>query len=66
MSSKVNAIQNLKDDCKSLMEVHRFPCACVFNRILIPHFAHVVDLLYELLKKNSNFLWTNVHTNAIR
>ena len=63
---KVNAIQNLKDNCKSLTEVRRFLGACVFYRIWIPHFAHVADPLYGLLKKNSSFLWTNVHTGVIR
>ena len=66
MSSKVNAIQNLKDDFKSLTEVRKFLGACVFYRIWIPHFAHVAGLLYGLPKKNSRFLWTNVHIDAIR
>ena len=63
---KINAIQNLKDDCKSLREVRMFLGACVFQRIWIPHFTHLADPLYGLLKKISRFLWTNVHIDAIR
>ena len=63
---KVSAIQNLKENCKSLTEVRRFLGACVFYRIWIQHFAHVADPFYGLLKKNSSFLWTNIHTDLIR
>ena len=38
-------------------EVRRFLGACVFYQIWIPHFAHISEALYKLLRKKSKFLW---------
>lgn len=48
---KVDAIQKMKDECTSIIEVCQFLGACVFYIIWIPHFAHVADCLYQLLRK---------------
>jgi hypothetical protein len=47
-------------------EVRRILGACAFYHIWIPHYAHVIEPLYGLLKKNRLFEWTNEHTLAIR
>ena len=49
--SKVNAIQEMKEECESQTEVRRFLGACAFCHIWIPHYAHVAEPLYGLLKK---------------
>lgn len=61
---KVNAISLLKD-CSSVTEVRRFLGACVFYRIWIPHFAHVAEPLYDLLRKRVTFRWTHLHEVAM-
>ena len=38
----------------------------VFYHIWIPHYAHVAEPLYGLLKKRKKFEWRDEHTNAIR
>ena len=53
---KVNAIGRMKA-CSSVTEVRRFLGACVFYQIWIPHFAHVSEPLYKLLRKRNKFLW---------
>ena len=63
--AKVDAI-NLIMDCRNASEVRRFLGACIFFRIWIPHFAHVADPLYGLLRKNAKFVWTDVHTAAMQ
>jgi hypothetical protein len=63
---KVDAIQAMKEECTTRTEVRRFLGACAFYHIWIPHYAHVAEPLYGLLKKNRLFEWTNKHTLAIR
>jgi hypothetical protein len=53
--TKVDAIQAMKDECESITEVRRFLGACVFYQIWIPHFAHIADPLYQLLRKGQKF-----------
>src|SRR5450759_5211374 len=48
---KVEAINQMKD-CQSASEVRRFLGGCIFYRIWIPHFAHISNPLYSLLRKN--------------
>jgi hypothetical protein len=43
--------------CSSITEVRRFLGACVFYQIWIPHFAHIAEPLYNLLRKGTKFRW---------
>jgi hypothetical protein len=52
----------MKDDYKSVTEVRRFLGACAFYHIWIPHYAHVAEPLYGLLKKGRKFEWRAEHT----
>jgi len=53
---KVDAISRMKA-CSSITEVRRFLGACVFYQIWIPHFAHIAEPLYLLLRKGTKFKW---------
>lgn len=53
---KVDAIGRMKA-CSNITEVRRFLGACVFYQIWIPHFAHISEPLYKLLRKKNKFLW---------
>jgi len=53
---KVDAISRMKA-CKSITEIRRFLGACVFYQIWVPHFAHISDPLYKLLRKGKKFIW---------
>ena len=53
---KVDAIARMKA-CSSTTEVRRFLGACVFYQIWIPHFAHMAEPLYKLLRKETKFKW---------
>lgn len=53
---KVDAISRMKS-CGSITEVRRFLGACVFYQIWVPHFAHLADPLYKLLRKGIKFKW---------
>jgi hypothetical protein len=64
--SKVNAIQDIKEECVSQTEIRRFFGACTFYHIWIPHYAHIVKPLYGLMKKKHRFEWTSEHTLPIR
>ena len=46
----VDVINKMKA-CNSITEVRRFLGACVFYQIWIPHFAHIAEPLYNLLRK---------------
>jgi hypothetical protein len=63
--TKVEAISAMKDDCRSVTEVWRFLGACAFYHIWIPHYAHVAEPLYGLLKKAWKFEWTAEHTDSV-
>ena len=64
--AKVEAIAAMKEECGSVTEVRRFLGACAFYHIWIPHYAHIADPLYGLLKKTRKFEWVEEHTEAIR
>ena len=64
--AKVEAISAMKRDCNLVMEVQRFLGACAFYHIWIPHYAHVAEPLYGLLKKGRKFEWRNEHTESVR
>jgi len=61
---KVEAINQMKD-CQSASEVRRFLGGCIFYRIWIPHFAHISNPLYGLLRKNIRFVWKGEHSKAM-
>jgi hypothetical protein len=63
---KVEAISAMKNDCKSVTEVRRFLGACAFYHIWIPHYAHVVEPLYGLLKKGRKFEWREEQTESVQ
>jgi hypothetical protein len=63
--TKVEAISAMKEDCKSVAEVRSFLGACAFYHIWIPHYAHVAEPLYGLLKKGRKFEWRVEHTESI-
>ena len=56
----------MREECGSVTEVWRFLGACAFYNIWIPHYAHVAEPLYGLLKKSRKFEWTKEHTKAVR
>ena len=56
----------MKEECESQTEVRRFLGAWAFYHIWIPHYAHVVEPLYGLLKKRKKFDWEDEHTNAVQ
>ncbi|MCO5559799.1 hypothetical protein L7F22_013403 [Adiantum nelumboides] len=64
--TKIDAIQRMKETWTSITEVSRFLGADVFYLIWIPHYAHVADPLYQLLRKNQTFEWKDAHTQAMR
>ncbi|MCO5554583.1 hypothetical protein L7F22_008113 [Adiantum nelumboides] len=64
--TKVDAIQRIKDTCTNVTEVRRFLGACVFYVIWIPHYAHVADPLYQLLRKNQRSKWGDAHVKAMK
>ncbi len=61
---KVDAIGRMKA-CTSITEVRRFLGACVFYQIWIPHFAHIAEPLYKLLRKKNKFLWRDEQDMAM-
>ena len=62
---KVDAIQTMNEQCESQSEVRRFLGACAFYHVWIPHYAHIADPLYRLLRKNQKFEWTSDHSKAM-
>ena len=63
---KVEAIQKMQETCISILEVRRFLGACVFYIIWLPHYAHVANPLYQLLRKSQRFFWKEEHTKSIK
>ena len=59
-------ISAMKPDCSSVTEVRRFLGACAFYHIWIPHYTHVAEPLYGLLKKGRKFEWQDEHTESVR
>ena len=65
--TKIDAIQRMKETCINVTEARQFlGGACVFYLIWIPHYAHVVDPLYELLRKNQKLLGSVVHVKSMQ
>ena len=64
--TKVNAIQNMQEKCTSVSEVRRFLGVCVFYCRWIPHYAHLSEPLYRLLRKGETFEWSEEHSEAMR
>ena len=56
----------MKQDCNSVTEVRRFLGACAFYHIWIPHYTHVAEPMYGLLKKRRKFEWRDEHTESVR
>ena len=56
----------MKETCINVTEVRRFLGACVFYLIWIPHYAHVADPLYQLLRKDQRFLWSDSHIKPMQ
>ena len=56
----------MREVCESMTEVRRFLGACVFYHIWLPHFAHISDPLYPLMRKGKRFNWTDKHTQVIQ
>ena len=50
-------IISLMKPCRNVSEVRRFLGACVFYVSWIPHFGHVAEPLYFLLRKSIAFEW---------
>ena len=64
--AKVEAISAMKEECKSVTEVWRFLGACTFYHIWIPHYAHIAEPLYGLLKKGCKFEWIREHVESVQ
>ena len=56
----------MKEVCESPSEVRRFLGACAFYHIWIPHYAHIADPLYHLLRKGKKLEWKPEHTKAMK
>lgn len=54
--SKVQKIQDWPP-CKSVTEIRAFVGLCVYYRIWIPNFAIIMLPLYQIIRKNSVFVW---------
>ncbi|KAL3700490.1 hypothetical protein R1sor_018512 [Riccia sorocarpa] len=65
-AAKIDAIQRIREVCKSLSEVRRFLGMCVFYYIWIPHYAHIAKPLYALSRKGQKFRWEEKHVEAMR
>ena len=53
--NKMDAIKQMKDMWILVIEVQRFLGACVFYHVLISHFVHKTNPLYDLLQKGKGF-----------
>ena len=56
----------MKEICESQSEVRQFLGACAFYHIWIPHYAHIANPLYHLLRKGKKFEWRPEHTKAMK
>jgi len=63
--NKVDVIARIKD-CKNITEVRSFLGACLFFRIWIPHYGHISEPLYLLLRKQTKFRWGKEQSKAMR
>ena len=64
--TKVEAIFAMKDECTTVTEVRRILGACAFYHIWIPHYAHIAEPLYGLLKKGRKFEWNREHVESVQ
>ena len=64
--AKVEAISAMKEDCKSVTDIRRFLGACAFYHIWIPHYGHIAEPLYGLLKRGRKFECDEEHTESVR
>ncbi|KAL3700688.1 hypothetical protein R1sor_018710 [Riccia sorocarpa] len=62
---KVDALARMKD-CQSVSEVRRFLGSCVFYRMSVPHYAHLANPLYALLRKGVRFVWREEQSLAMK
>ena len=46
-------------------QLQAFLGVCNYFRIFVPHFAHIADPLYLLLRKATKFKWTELQTQAV-
>ncbi|KAL3691330.1 hypothetical protein R1sor_004981 [Riccia sorocarpa] len=65
-AAKIDAIQRIREVCKSLSKVRRFLGMCVFYYVWIPHYAHIAEPLYALSRKGHKFRWEEKHVEAMR
>ena len=63
---KVEAISEMKKECTMVTEVWRILGACTFYHIWIPHYAHIAEPLYGLLKKGCKFEWIREHVESVQ
>ena len=56
----------MKEECGLVTEVRRFLGACAFYHIWIPHYAHIAEPLYDLLKKGRKYEWSEEHAEVVR
>ena len=56
----------MKEVCRTTTEVRRFLGACAFYHIWIPHYVHVANPLYGLLKKGWIFEWGEEHSEVMQ
>ena len=56
----------MKEVCESQSEVRRSLGACAFYHIWIPHYAHIADPLYHLLRKGKKLKKTLRTAEALK
>ena len=56
----------MREDCEPQAQARRFLGVCAFYHIWIPHYAHITDQLYGLLRKNKRFVWKPKHSLAMQ
>jgi len=52
--------------CETFTEVHAFLGTCGTMNIWIPGYSEIMCLLNDLLQKDTDFLWTEVHDRAMQ
>ena len=63
--SKVEGMRSWPTTLKTVKEVRSTLGILNYNRAFIPGFAKITKPLTELLKKDTPFIWTERHTNAV-
>ena len=64
--SKIQGLKGWRTTLKSVKEVHSTLGILSYNRAFIPGFAAIAKPLTELLKKDTPFVWTDRHINAVK